>query len=214
MNIRKVSLLLGVLFVSSGCKDDAGSAGSGGRAPAPGSPQMAAQFFPMQPGCYWRYSISLGQAKPLHICDIRWPMGERAILQRERGFLKGGLEGSNAGSSQQTFVLEYRVKQAASKQGMLEYPGGVELEILKDELGVFGGPGYGSAKQVFWAKDSSGQVLEVRVRDGERSPARDRGWYGDELDGSELRVIFFPPERGRGGGMLPFVKWILRCAIS
>jgi hypothetical protein len=143
------------------------------------------EFFPMVPGARWRYTVEVGSVEPLRYAQQRWPRGGASLVYATWGRFVEALDKPG-----KRFKLEYRVRAPAAQQGPLKYRRGVELQIIEDELGIF--DRRFNVKQVFWAMDESDRVLEVRVLDGMRSPAR--GMYGIEPDGAELHLVFFPAD--------------------
>lgn len=153
--------------------------------PVKGEPS---DYFPTGVGAKWVYEIEVGEVDPLYYRETVWPVGEEdawVYSTRGRFFLADGL--------QKTFMLEMKVKGVAAKQGLLEYPIGVELEIEKDELGIFEG-----AKKVFWAVIPSQFMAHEVVTypsDMLGAPTSTWGAWGQE-DGFSVRLVFFAEKPG------------------
>lgn len=147
-------------------------------------------YFPTKIGTTWTYKITLGKVRPLRYETVTWPQGNTGIVMASRGFYPGSF-----GEDKQEFILKMRVKGRALKQGKMQYPIGVELEILEDEFGVFE-----NHKQVFFAATDSGGFIAhwVKTRDYS-SPGAPRtnawGGWGAE-DGYTMPVIFFAARPG------------------
>lgn len=92
-----------------------------------------------------------------------------------------------------TFALKITVKGKAKKQGDLQYPIGVELKVLEDELGIFE-----NSKQLFWAAGTSGRfmVTSVITYDASRSPSQGRWGRWSTKDGSAMNLAFFGSSPG------------------
>ena len=106
-----------------------------------------------------------------------------------RGFFMGSF------GEEKEFFLKMRIKGLAPKQGRMEYPIGVELEILEDGFGIFE-----DHKQVFFAATSRGGLMAHRVvTRGYNSPGAPSGgqWgrWGAE-DGYSRPLVFFAEEPG------------------
>jgi hypothetical protein len=155
-------------------------------------------FFPSEPGATWVYSVEvLGDDPPLKYEEVSWPISEgRAVTYATRGIihkfdrpLEEGTESTNATKS---YSLEMCVKGRAAQQGRLKYPLGVELKVLKDDLGIFE-----NAKEVFWAITESGRFTVHLVitydPDTPGAGAPVGGAFGrwGQGDGSSMRHIFF-----------------------
>jgi len=154
-------------------------------APPEGVP---ADFFPLETGTTWTYAITLGETEPLNYEEVSWEgPGKTGILSVRRGRFFGVFE-EHQGNQ---FTLKMRVKGPAPKQGGLEYPLGVELEILQDDLGVFH-----DAKQVFFAVANYDRFMAHLVIthdvNGPGAPTGSGPWssWGSE-DGYSMRLIFF-----------------------
>ena len=95
------------------------------------------------------------------------------------------------------YSLVLRVKSDAPKQGNLQYPRGAEIEVVKDELGIYDGH-----TRLFWAATSSGRFManEVVEYGAEASPVGGPwGAWGEP--GYAMRLIFFGDEPGTEIGM-------------
>jgi len=152
-------------------------------------------YFPTSTGMKWVYQIEIGEVEPLNYKEISWPLGKREITYSTRGRFRPLLEETPP----KTFLLEMRVKGPAAKQGPLEYEG-VELEIEKDELGIFDE----YAKQVFWSTTRGGRFMaqEVVTYSPYMPGAPTGSWGGwGQGDGYSMRLIFFGDEPGTRIGM-------------
>ncbi len=152
----------------------------------PGSPpaRPSSDFFPNVRGTHWSYEIAVpGADAPLMYEEVTWPLAGGGRTYVTRGLLPGHLE---AGGGAGNYRLELRVKGHAPKQGPLRYPHGVEIEVVRDDLGVFR-----HHKQVFWAISDTDrfQVNQVVTYPPETPGAPHRGLSGD--DGSAMRLHFF-----------------------
>jgi len=161
--------------------------------PAEGEPS---DWFPTSAGTKWTYKIDVGEIEPLNYREVTWPLGNgRSITYSTRGRFRALLEDE----ARKTFVLEVRVKGSTTKQGPLEYPAGVELEIEKDELGIFE-----DAQQVFWAVAGSGRFMAHEVvtysPDTPGAPTGAWGSWGQK-EGYSMRLVFFAEKPGIEIGM-------------
>lgn len=155
-------------------------------------------YFPASVGTKWVYQVTVSEdSKPLQHRVTRWPLGERSVAYASRGYLcYRALEDS--GSS--PYTLAIRVKARAPKQGSLEYPNGVELEVERDDLGIFS-----DAKQIFWAIGSPNDLRIHQVvtysPDTPGAPSGAWGSWGQE-DGYSMQLIFFGERPGTQIGEL------------
>ncbi len=162
--------------------------------PIPGQPE---EFFPSPVGWTWTYEITIGDAEPLSYNRISWPLGDRRIAYATRGRFPPVVKRE----VDKTFHLVIRSKATATKQGPLEFPIGIELDIVVDELGVFR-----NTKQVFWAINTKERFMAhlVTAYDPRSAPGAPRGraWgsWGQE-DGYSMRLIFFGERPGIQIGM-------------
>jgi len=171
---------------------------------------MPAEYFPMTLGTKWIYKIDVGPAEPLYFEEVSWPLGNKHAVYATRGryFRAAGDE------KRTSFSLEMKIKQPATKQGPLEYPRGVELEILKDELGIFG-----EARQLYWAVANSGRYMAhlVVMHSPEEpgAPTGPWGHWGSE-DGYSVRLLFFGERPGVqiGLGKDPMDKLLLEGVVQ
>ena len=177
------------LFVTGCDRDQTAGAWSRDEVSQEAPPEgVPADFFPLATGTTWTYAITLGEAEPLGYEEITWKgPGGTGVLSAQRRRFTGVFE-EHEGNQ---FTLKMRVKGPAPKQGGLEYPLGVELEILKDDLGIF----YG-AKQVFFAVANYDRFMAHLVvthdANGPGAPSGSGPWssWGSE-DGYSMRLIFF-----------------------
>lgn len=180
-NIFLIVLVLTVLFTVGGCskKNNEGS--------PPGKP---INYLPMKIGTTWTYKIEIGEVEPLNHERVIWPQGKTSLVYVTRGRFISYLKREE----NKIFYLKMRIKGLAAKQGGLEFPIGVELEIEKDELGVFD-----NAKQVFWAGTSRGSFMAHEVitypPHSPGAPTGSWGTWGVE-DGYSMRILFFGKSPG------------------
>lgn len=141
-------------------------------------------YFPTSEGTSWVYEIEIGNVEPIFYRLERWSVGDGYVLPYE---IRGRFARLFYNNNEKKFLLEIGVKRLADKQGPLQYPKGVELEIKKDELGIFE-----EAKQVFWAITFSGgfEVDEVVTYSPENMPGYPTGSWGME-EGYSIRPMFF-----------------------
>ena len=140
-------------------------------------------YFPTAKGTRWEYAITLeGSASPLGHEYVFWPgqdnMWSRSVLHH-----------ASLGPRDQVFRLVLEVKDDnAPRQGPLQYPQGIELEVVEDDLEIFG-----DYTHVYWAITSSGwyRVTQVVTRPAER------GWERrDMADGYSWRLLMFEDSPG------------------
>ena len=159
----------------------------------PGSP---ADFFPTAAGCTWDYMIDVS-GDPLYLHRMVWPAGNRQVGVTTRGRFARGLHDSG----RRQFQLTITVARLAEVQGPLQYPGGVELSIEQDDLGV-----YEDHRKVFWALTSHErfEALEV-ITYSPNHPGAPRmdpwGSWGVGDDGHSLRPLFFADRPGIAIGL-------------
>jgi len=140
----------------------------------------------MQVGLQWTYEITLGDAEPLSYDEVSWPLGDQAFTYAVRGRFPAAASGGGGGP----FSLVLRSKATAAQQGPLQYPKGVELEVVQDDLGVFS-----NAKQIFWAviTDERHMAHLVVTYDASDAPGSiSMGWG----DGYAVRLVFFDDRPG------------------
>ena len=156
MRKQVIGLTILVLICSillAGCTTSSASSSTG--LPPSESPK---DYFPTTPGTEWHYKI-VATAIPLSHGMITWPTDNgRAILQSSRGILLSKVV------VDKTYNLEYKVKGYSQKQGPLQVSDGVEIELLQDELGIFGSNH--DIDGIFWApfqNEDGGQYLMNQV---------------------------------------------------
>jgi len=93
-------------------------------------------FFPFKLDIRWTYEIIV-KNQPLFYHIESWPLGDNVFSYDIRGTYT---------KEKKTYLLIFEVEKTAAKQGPLEYPQGVKLSVIKDELGIFK-----YAKEVYWA---------------------------------------------------------------
>lgn len=154
--------------------------------------QSFSSYFPMTPGTIWSYKIVTNtETEPLNYGEVLWPTGpEMGVLQSSRGRFIGAM--NNPGGE---FTFSLRVKAIAPQQGSLQYPQGVELEILEDTLGI-----HTDVLQMFWAATSAADYMVMEVLVYSQFGSRGTGFAMG--DGQALRIIGFAdlPNVGIGLG--------------
>jgi len=147
-------------------------------------------YFQTKVGTAWTYKITLGEVKPLKYEEVVWPQGGSAIRMATRGLFLASFNKEE----KKEFSLKIRVKGLASKQGKIEYPIGVELEIEQDEFGIFE-----YHKQVFFAATPHGGFtahrVETRGYDSPGAPSNSWGGWGAD-DGYTMPLVFFAEKPG------------------
>ena len=121
-----------------------------------GSPE---DFFPSETGTRWVYEIKLaGKKRPLERKISRWPLGNSNSV---RVTLRSGLLYGKPGKDG-LYRLVLRVKGPAKEQGPRKYKHAVELEIERDDLGI-----YADNKGLFWLfmPMSEFRVIELTLLD-------------------------------------------------
>jgi hypothetical protein len=146
-------------------------------------------YFPTAVGTTWTYKIKATESDALFARRTDWPTSETgAIVVETRGrfFYQKKLP---------SYSLILQVKGKAKKQGQLQYPEGIELSVVKDELGVYRG-----VKQLFWAigDNSRFEVTEVQTFSeySSDSPFGTGGIPMGNDDGSSIRLLFFGSDPG------------------
>lgn len=147
-------------------------------------------YFPIDTGREWTYEITIGGAEPLYYYEVNWPLGTGGLAYAVNGRFRLLLEKEIPVS----LLLKMKVKGPAAKQGRLEYPIGVELEIVQDELGIFE-----DHAQVFWAITTSDRFMAEQVvtypPDTPGAPHNAWGGWGQE-NGWSHRLVFYGGEPG------------------
>lgn len=185
-----VTLVVAValVVVLSGCNEEADSA-SDVRA-SPGlevtvpSRLRPEEFFPMKVDQKWAYRITIGEVEPIKYTEVRQPMGSGTVVSAHRSRFLPLLKNSRPRS----FRLELRVKASAPRQGPLEYPEGVEIEVAKDDLGIFEG-----VERVFFAVTRSPRYEALLVTTFLPDSSSYSGSWGswDAKPGQAMRLLFF-----------------------
>jgi hypothetical protein len=99
-------------------------------------------FLPTEIGTEWTYAIEIGETDPLKYSEVVWPTGDSAMLYSNISLFPVLFASEE---KPEKFLLTIRVKGSPPKQGPFEYNNAAELEVVKDDLGVYEG-----AKQIFW----------------------------------------------------------------
>lgn len=197
-----IGILVSVLLVTS-CverQEESPSPHSTDRQPAEAATTTLApegelrDYFPVGIDTKWVYNIEIGEVEPLYYVEKVWLFGDKGFSYSSRGRFLPLLE-ENA---PKTFMLEIRVKKPAGKQGPF-LGEGVELEIEKDELGIFA-----EAKQVFWSMTRYGRFMSYEVvtysPEIPGAPTGPMGMRPTE-DGHSKRLIFFNEKPGTSIGI-------------
>lgn len=184
-------LALALAFLFMGCDSmEPGKAGPNavGQNPPNCDPR---EYLPSKPGTTWTYDIKVGKAEPLNYEEVLWNQGDGKIVMASRGRFWGFLNNK----AKEDFRLKMRVKGPAAKQGGMQYPIGIELEILEDGLGVFK-----HEKQVFWAATVSGGLMahQVVTHGPDSSGAPSGGPWGSwgAEDGYSMEIFLFGKKPG------------------
>lgn len=159
----------------------------------PGEEQVRAEdFFPSATGQSFTYTIEVREAEPLAYEETLWPLGGDQVMgYSSRRRFAAAMDGTKK------FTLTMTVKGPAAKQGPLQYPKGVELVVVTDELGI-----YQDAKQVFWAirgsSDTHDFAAQQVVTYDQFSPsAPTGGGFGMVTDdGFAQQLLFFEQKPG------------------
>ncbi len=213
MVILRTFVLIGVVLLITGCPKEEGKSGKSARSARRDSsyrsnselesilartripPREPLLYLPVKAGTIMTYRIEIGEEEPLGYREILWPRGNSRIRMGTRSRFIGYIKNKDKND----FCLKMRIKGFAEKQGGLQYPIGVELEILEDELGVFD-----NAKQVFWAATLSGTftVHEV-VTFSPYTPGAPSGSYGSYSsdEGFSMNILYFGEKPGISIGL-------------
>jgi hypothetical protein len=147
-------------------------------------------FCPISVGTRWHFTINVS-GDPLHFGQIGWPMGNGQVRVQTRGRFGAVVRDR----SRRQFELKIAIARPSEVQGPLKYPGGVELTVENDDLGVYEGH-----RQVFWAVASHHrfEVLEVVAYSPDHPSAPRMGSWGSwgESDGNSVRFLFFGERPG------------------
>lgn len=191
---------------ATGASGDDKGAVIGGMPPSMSSQETGnpIDYFPLVPGTTWTYLIQIGAAEPTKYEEVEWPMGQGGVLSASRGRFAPAMDGKRT-----QFTLILRVKGPAARQGGLRYPIGAEVEILRDDLGVFFDANEHSGdprpKTLFFAatNDSRFEALLVLPHDPDEPDAPNHGGWGQgpTEPGYSLRVFFFGGRPGTGIGL-------------
>lgn len=142
----------------------------------------ATDYFPTSAGTTWHYKIALGQVRPVVFSKVWSPLGDHFIVRDTRRLLRP----ESKGGATRTFNLGIRVKGPCVLPPPIHGLEGVEIEILEDELGVFGD----NPLAVYWAVDRQDRlsITEVVVS---RSATSGYGAYDQAR-----KLLFFEEEAG------------------
>jgi hypothetical protein len=151
-------------------------------------------FFPTKIGATWVYKIEIGEVKPLHYQERSVPLNDRRVTVAQRALLP---RLANA-KERKTFVLAMKVKAAAAQQGPLQYREGVEIEVERDDFGIF--KDFEGGTQIVWAiiEPDRFMVMEVLTHDLADAPSAPMGAPSrGQGQGSvySRRLLFFVDQR-------------------
>lgn len=153
-------------------------------------------FFPSEIGMTWTYQIEIyGDDFPLQYKETSWSSGNQFLNYSTRSLLRPPRDSDGDISQSKQFALQYKVKAASATQGILKFPDGVELEILKDELGIFK-----HNKQIFWAirktEDFFVNLVVTYSPDSPGAPVGDAFQPVNITEGSMIKLIYFGNKPG------------------
>ncbi len=144
------------------------------------------EYFPMDTGAEWTYNIKIDDVKPARAEEI-WITGKEEYYHfSDRVFF-------NPISGVKNYHLRIKVKGPEQET---QRPGTIELEILRDDLGLFR-----HANQIFWGKQlnpsgwGGNNIMEMGIEYSADSLMKFYPEYSQQLkDASSVhssRVIFF-----------------------
>ncbi len=174
----------------SGVSDDVGTETQEARQEPAQPIRSPEECFPTAKGTRWEYTITLeGSAAPLWYEYVFWPGQDYNTASRS-------LLHSSPGSGDPGFRLVIEVKDdMVAEQGPLEYPQGIELEIVEDDLGIFR-----DYTHVYWAISSSRgyQVTQVVTKTPSEVGAPAGSTWGSRNlpEGYSLRLLVFEGDPG------------------
>lgn len=148
-------------------------------------------FFPVQAGTSWRYEIRIGPAEPLGYREVHW--------ETHRTRTRSRLVRDPEDLLKSVHFLELRVRGPAEQTAEPDYTNRVELEVVQDDLAIFG-----EAKRLFFAAKSDPRFEAVLVT----TYAPDRGGLGLSApwgrwgleDGYSVHLWLFGDRPGTGIG--------------
>ena len=181
-------LLLAVAFLC-GCKAQVKVPSNPGTVDSSGPVGQPSDYFPTATGASWKYKITLSDKIALECREVRWPQGEAVIGVLTRGRFFGGMD-----KKKKEYSLVLTIKGPAKEQGPLQYPEGVELTAVTDDLGVFR-----DCNHIYWAITRSGgynvTLLTTFSPDTPGAPSGEWGTWGG-ADGYAMREYFFGEKPG------------------
>lgn len=139
-----VFALSAVVVLCGGCgKTNSSSSGLTKTNSSSSGPVNLTDYFPMTVGTEWVYEITIGNVNPLQYSVVNWPISESsAVASENRGYLGLALLSKKHSGS---YTLILKVKKQVNKEGLLRRPGGVEIQVVRDDLQIYNG-----ADRVFW----------------------------------------------------------------
>lgn len=151
---------------------------------------LPGEYFPLSVGLTWTYKVTFGEVEPVGSEEVYWPSKDGAYAYSTRFRFSGYMEGKKSGA-----IIKLQAAALAAKQGMLNYPNGVKIEVLADSLGFF----Y-SAKEVFfnsvYSEGERFMAQMVTIKDAYDSPVKGAwGELGVE-DGTSMRLMLFGARPG------------------
>lgn len=148
-------------------------------------------YFPMDAGNQWDYKVQIYGDYPLLYQETSWPVNsEKALVYSTRGIYYQA-------NDDKTHELSFRVKGIVPEQGPFRIAKGVELEILKDSLQIFGDD---DVTGVYWVPFEDRFMINLVTTYSPHSmgaPYNSWGGWGQE-DGHSRRIVFFASEPGTG----------------
>jgi len=153
-------------------------------------------YFPTKVGMKWTYEVIIGNVKPLEYKITSWPLGgDRSISYISRGLLLFDIPEKKSGH-----ILEFMVSKTAKKQGPFEYPLGVELKVLQDDLGI-----YHDVEKIFFAvanyKGNRFMANQINLYSSFNAPTMGSWGMWGQGSGSSIQLMFFGDSPGLQMGM-------------
>jgi hypothetical protein len=141
-------------------------------------------YFPLSVGTTWEYRITIGPSEPLMFTTTWSPLGDQYVVRDNRSRFRTYIMGPKRAS----YNLSFRINGVGHLPSALYKLSGVEIKIIKDELGIFGD----NPENVSWAVDRENglHVIEVIETMGMASsyPTQDHS----------RKLIYFDGDVGQG----------------
>jgi len=148
-------------------------------------------YFPLDIGREWHYQITLNESETvLGFREIFWPIGDGdvAFCYNTTQYFYGKIG--------ETYSLVLKVKEKAEKQGeRFQWPNGVRIEVLEDELNLFRG-----TEEIFWATTGGIAGQRFMAQQVITYPGYDSPTQGYQ-EGYSTNLIFFFDEPYTSIGM-------------